>query len=65
MYKVNKQKCTGCQICIRTCPGAMKIDTDGKAKVIDQKELEQCGGKNICPFGAIEKINEEEKSQIE
>ncbi len=55
-YKVNKSKCTGCQICIANCPGATKIGTDGKAEVINQEQLEQCGGESICPIGAIEKI---------
>ncbi len=55
MYKINKQKCTGCQICVRSCPGATKIGTDGKAEVISQEKLEQCGGENLCPMGAIEK----------
>jgi len=62
MYKVNKQKCTGCQVCIANCPGATKIGTDGKAEVIDQEKLEQCGGESICPVGAIEKTNGEASS---
>jgi len=31
---------------------------DGKAEVIDQEKLEKCGGENVCPVGAIEKISE-------
>jgi len=56
MYKVNKQKCTGCQTCFQACPGATKIGADDKAEVVDQEKLEQCGGENVCPLGAIEKI---------
>jgi len=52
-YKVNKSKCTGCQACIVNCPGATKIGSDGKAEVINQEKLEQCGGENVCPIGAI------------
>jgi len=54
-YKVNKQKCVGCQVCFQTCPEAIKIDDDGKAEVIDQEKLEKCGGEKVCPFEAIEK----------
>jgi len=57
-YRVNKQKCTGCKVCISQCPGATKIEDGGKAKVIDQEKLETCGGEKVCPFGAIEKISE-------
>ena len=56
-YRINKSKCTSCQVCIANCPGATKIGTDGKAEVINQEQLEQCGGESICPIGAIEKIN--------
>ncbi len=59
MYKVNKQNCTGCQVCVQTCPGATRIGADGKAEVVDQKKLEACGGEKVCPFGAIEKIEGE------
>jgi ferredoxin len=58
-YKVNKEKCIGCQICIQNCPGATRIGEDGKAEIVDQKKLEECGGEKVCPFGAIEKISEE------
>jgi len=61
-YKVNKSKCTGCQACIVNCPGATKIGSDGKAEVINQEKLEQCGGENVCPIGAIEKTNGEASS---
>jgi len=54
-YKVNKEKCIGCQVCVATCPEATKIDQDGKAEVTDSKKLEECGGESVCPVGAIEK----------
>lgn len=57
-YKINKEKCTGCQFCLQGCPGAVKIGDDDKAEIIDQKKLEQCGGEEVCPFGAIEKVSE-------
>jgi len=58
-YKVNKQKCMGCGTCSMNCPGATKIGADGKAEIIDEEKLEQCGGESVCPFGAIEKQEEE------
>lgn len=56
-YKVNKEKCVGCQACVQTCSGAIKIREDGKATVIDQEKLKKCGGEKVCPFGAIENEN--------
>lgn len=55
MFRINKQKCAGCGICVSNCSGATQITSDGKAVIIDQKKLEECGGKNVCPFGAIER----------
>jgi len=56
-YKVNKQKCVGCGACLANCPGATQLKEDGKAEIIDEEKLEQCGGENICPMGAIERIS--------
>ncbi len=64
-YKINKQKCTGCQACVSKCFGATKIAEDSKAIIINQEKLEQCGGKSICPFGAIERINGEQEEEKE
>lgn len=55
MYKVNKTKCIGCGLCVANCPGGMEMEKDGKAKTTNQKKLEECGGENLCPYGAIEK----------
>ncbi len=41
----------------------MKIGFDGKAIITDQDELEKCGGENICPLGAIEKIEKDSESE--
>jgi len=60
MYKVNKEKCVGCQSCVQACPEAIKIGEDGKAEIIDQEKLEKCGGESICPLGAIEKTESQE-----
>jgi ferredoxin len=59
-YKVNKEKCIGCQACVANCPGATEMGGDGKAEIINEEKLEKCGGESVCPMGAIEKINGEE-----
>ncbi|HHE45821.1 MAG TPA: hypothetical protein ENL05_00505 [Candidatus Moranbacteria bacterium] len=57
MYKVNKQKCKGCGVCAGNCPGGIKLGNDGKAEIIDQEKIDQCGGTSVCPFGSIEKTD--------
>lgn len=54
-YILNKKKCIGCGTCVATCPEATELGEDGKAKITSQEKLEQCGGENLCPYGAIEK----------
>jgi len=54
-FKVNKDKCIGCGVCISECPNGMEWDDDGKAKVKNPEEVEECGGETLCPYSAIEK----------
>lgn len=56
-YKINKEKCIGCENCMANCPEAIKLGMDGKAGIIDQEKLEKCGGESVCPMGAIEKTS--------
>jgi ferredoxin len=53
-FKVDKQKCISCGTCVAVCPEGMEFKEDGKAEVIDSEKLKKCGGKDICPVGAIE-----------
>ena len=54
-YKVNKDKCIGCGACISACLSGMEWNDDGKAKVKNSKQVEECGGETLCPYSAIEK----------
>jgi len=56
MFRVNKEKCIGCGVCLVNCPGATELGEDGKAKIIDEKKLQECDGEAVCPLGAIEEI---------
>ncbi len=55
-FKVNKEECVGCGMCLSNCPDATELKEDGKAEVTNQEKLEKCGGEDVCPFGAIEKF---------
>jgi ferredoxin len=57
-YKVNKDKCIGCGSCSLSCPEGTEMDTDGKAVVINSVKVEECGGVDLCPYGAIEEEEE-------
>jgi ferredoxin len=58
-FKINKNRCIGCGTCVQTCDNATKIGDDMKAEIISQEKLEECGGAKVCPFGAIEEVEED------
>ena len=62
-YKINKEKCLGCGVCVTNCPGGVELKEDGKIEVIDSRKIEECGEENVCPFGAIEKAEKEKKEK--
>ena len=39
------------------CPGGTEMQPDGKAQVMSSAKIEECGGADLCPYGAIEEIN--------
>jgi ferredoxin len=59
-FRVNKEKCIGCGVCVAACPEGAKLEDDGKSKIIDSEKIEKCGGESVCPYGAIEEIKEKE-----
>ncbi len=54
MIKVDKNKCIGCGLCANLCPDVFAMDSDGKSKVIAQKNLD-CARQAAasCPVMAI------------
>ena len=53
-YRINKDKCTGCGVCVAMCPKAFRLGPDNKSEIISQEEAAKCKAEEICPFGAIE-----------
>jgi hypothetical protein len=40
------------------CPGGTEMNgDDGKAVVVSSAKIEECGGADLCPYGAIEEKN--------
>ena len=56
-YKVDKDKCIGCGSCTISCPEGSELEADGKAKIISSAKIEECGGEELCPYGAIAEVN--------
>lgn len=60
MPVINEEKCKGCKLCIPYCPMDAFTVVSKKKVVIDQDRCTECYvcvRKQICPFGAIEKVN--------
>jgi ferredoxin len=57
-FRINKDKCTGCGVCVQITKGGTRLNQDMKAEVIDDEKIEEAGGEEVCPFGAIEKIED-------
>jgi len=65
---INKDMCTGCQICVNEC-SADAISIEDGAAVINQSKCIRCGVcHDVCPSDAVrhdgEKIPEEVKSNL-
>jgi len=57
-YNLDQEKCIGCGSCNLACPQGMGMNSDGKAEVISVQEVEECGGADLCPYGAIIEVDE-------
>ena len=57
-FKINREKCIRCGACTSTCPKGMAWGDDDKPNILNDEELENCGGERVCPYGAIEKQEE-------
>ncbi len=56
--KVNRDKCTGCETCLSSCPYDAIIVKDGKADITELCQLcRSC--LSVCPEGAIFEVEEE------
>jgi len=53
--ELNKEKCTGCALCIEVCPHGVFSILDKKAEIADIDSCMECGAcmKN-CEFNAIQ-----------
>lgn len=70
---VNREKCTGCGVCVTVCPkeaisrgpvgASMKKDVESPPVLVDERKCSFCGLCDyMCPFQAVElKINGERK----
>ena len=61
---IDKNKCTGCGICIRECPNGIEI-VDKKARIKDENADCLKAAANACPIGAILLEKENEKTELD
>lgn len=57
MYKINKEKCIGCGLCVSVCPEGIELGESGKADIVNQEKADSCELDGVCPYEAIEKEN--------
>lgn len=51
---LDKDKCTGCGMCIVVCPHAVFAINEKKSEIMDRDACMECGAcSQNCPFGAI------------
>lgn len=52
--ELNREKCTGCGMCLEVCPHGVFTLKEGKSEINDKNFCMECGAcaKN-CPFDAI------------
>ncbi|SEA74695.1 ferredoxin [Desulfuromusa kysingii] len=54
---VDTDECIGCELCATNCPGAFRMNDDGKAECYDSsgasEEEIQSEAIDVCPVGCI------------
>jgi len=63
--RVDQDKCTGCGLCVSSCPAGALAMVDGKAQLVRADHCDQLGvciGE--CPFDAIEFVDVEESTAV-
>lgn len=54
MVFVDRNRCTGCEVCERVCPAMVFCVAGGKASVASEENCLQCGNCEVCcPAGCI------------
>lgn len=53
--KVDEEKCTGCKLCVFSCPDPNVFIVKNKKVTVDQNRCKGCGlCASVCPKGALE-----------
>ncbi len=51
---LDREKCTGCAMCVSVCPHRVFVVNDRKAAIVDRDACMECGACALnCPEGAI------------
>lgn len=51
---IDKDKCTGCEECVKICPNKILYIEKNICNVIDEKKCDKSKGcEKVCPTGAI------------
>jgi NAD-dependent dihydropyrimidine dehydrogenase PreA subunit len=57
---ISEEECSGCGICVDTCPEGVLELVDDKAEPVNEDECTACAScMEECPMGAIEEVEED------
>ena len=63
MFKIDKNKCTGCGVCVNICPEGFEV-VDGKSEIKDQSAACINKAASSCPQSAIISSDSEKTKQV-